>query len=609
MQADPASADDDLRRRHGIPRSPAGKDEQRTMTQPSIRDLGLIGNRRSAAAIDRRGNIVWYCPERFDRPSLFASLLDPAAGAWRIQVENAEPLRRRYVGESVVLETELQLPEGTWRLTDWMPADSQTAMLCRRMEAAPRQAVIELAPRPGYGQQPPRLERRNKAVVINEQHYLYASIDPELGGDIIRFRIPRGAAAWFVLADGPLAAVNARTLLASREATLRYWNDLHRQTDYRGPYERQVKDSLRALRLLTLKDNGGIIAAATLGLPEVLGGSRNYDYRYVWLRDAAMIVSALVRAGSKGTEERRFLAFLCDARERLRNRGEARLPPPPFTTLDGETAPKLSELPWRGYRDSSPVLLGNGAGEQLQLDGIANVLLAAKLIYNSYGTREHWETVAELADYLAAHWQEPDHGIWEEGKTAQYTTGKVVSAVALRFIAEHADDPKQARRWLKAVAEINAFVARHCITTDGAYAAVAGGQAVDVSAALYPVWDFCPADTSEMRATMARLECEASPDGLLYRRHLECFDASQEGAFLAGTLWVAQYWVMREELEKAQRILAAVLDCGNDLGLFAEEAEPVSREMLGNFPQTFVHAALVGLAVDLEAAMANQGKK
>lgn len=579
------------------------------MIQPSIRDLGLIGNRRSVAAIDRLGNIVWYCPGRFDRPSLFASLLHPAAGAWQIHVESAKPRRRQYVGESAVLETELQLPEGTWQLTDWMPAGSQTTMLCRQMELAPRQAVVELSPRPSYGQRSPRLDRQDKAVVIDGQYYLYASVDPELDGDTVRFRIPRGTAAWFVLADGPLAGVDARTLLASREATLRYWDDLHRQTDYSGPYERQVKDSLRALRLLTFEDNGGIIAATTLGLPEVLGGSRNYDYRYVWLRDAAMIVSALVRAGSQGTEERRFLTFLCDARERLRDNGKVRLPPPPFTTLDGKTAPKISELPWRGYRDSSPVLLGNGAGEQLQLDGIANVLLAAKLIYNNYDTREHWDTMAELADYLAAHWHEPDHGIWEEGKTAQYTTGKVVSAVALRFIAEHADDSRRARRWLKAVEGINAFVASHCITTDGAYAAVAGGQAVDVSAALYPVWDFCPADSPEMRATMARLEREASPDGLLYRRHLECFDVRREGVFLAGTLWVAQYWVMRAELEKAQRILAAVLDCGNDLGLFAEEAEPVSREMLGNFPQTFVHAALVGLAVDLKAAMASQDKE
>ncbi|MDN5869548.1 MAG: glycoside hydrolase family 15 protein [Nitrococcus sp.] len=579
------------------------------MTQPSIRDLGLIGNRRSVAAIDRWGNIVWYCPGRFDRPSLFASLLHPAAGAWRIHVKGAEPLKRRYIGESAVLETKLQMAGGTWRLTDWMSADSQTTMLCRQMGLAPRQAMVELLPRPGYGQRPPRPERQDKAVLIDEQHYLYASVDPELDGDTIRFRIPQGSSAWFVLADSPLAVVNARTLRASREATLRYWDALHRQTNYSGPYERQVKDSLRALRLLTFEDNGGIIAAATLGLPEVLGGSRNYDYRYVWLRDAAMIVSALVRAGSEGMEERRFLTFLCDARERLRDHGSVRLTLPPFTTLDGKMAPETSELPWRGYRDSSPVLLGNDAGQQLQLDGIANVLLAAKLIYNNYDTREHWETVAELADYLAAHWHEPDHGLWEERQTAQYTTGKVVSAVALRFIAEHADDPRQAGRWRKAVERIHAFVARHCVTTDGAYAAVAGGQAVDVSAALYPVWDFCPADSPEMQATIRRLEREASPDGLLYRRHLECFDAGREGVFLAGTLWVAQYWVMREELEKAQRILAAVFDCANDLGLFAEEAEPVSREMLGNFPQTFVHAALVGLAVDLKAAIASQNKE
>jgi GH15 family glucan-1,4-alpha-glucosidase len=573
------------------------------MTQPSIRDLGLVGNRRTLAGIDRLGNVVWYCPGRFDRASLFASLLDPAAGSWRIHAPDAQPLRRRYIGESAVLETEMTFAGDNWRLTDWMPLGAESAMLCRQFGPAPDTVLVEIRPRPDYGQRAPHLTIDRGGVVIDGTHHLYSSEPAGIDGDAIHVTVPTGAAGWFVLSDGPLQNVSEQMLAASREATLRCWDALHWQTRYGGPYERQVKDSLRALRLLTFEDNGGIIAAGTLGLPEVIGGSRNYDYRYVWLRDAAMIVSALVRAGSEGTDERRFLGFLCAAR-REREDG---MPLPPFVTLDGEPPPPPCELPWEGYRGSRPVLTGNGAGQQLQLDGLGNVLLAAKLIYNRYQTREHWETVERIADFLAAHWREPDHGIWEEPIKRQFTSSKIIASRSLRFIANHASTLEQAKHWCKTADAIDGYVHSHCLTRAGAYAVFEGSEAVDVTAALFPEWAYCAPDSPEMLATMARLERDYSRDGLLYWRHLECLNGQHEGVFLAGTLWVAQYWVMRNELKKAERILEAVLAYANDLGLLPEEAEadPDGGEMLGNLPQAFVHAALVGLAVDLKAAHEN----
>lgn len=570
---------------------------------PPIRDLGLIGNRRTVAAVDRQGAIVWYCPGRFDRPSLFAGLLDPNAGEWRVRMHGATPRARRYVGESAVLETTLQTEAGgQWVLTDWMPLPGPAA-ICRALSPVPRDAIVEVFPRPCYAERGARLERQGGAVVIDGRHHLYASTAPEIAGDAVRYRVPIGRSAWFVLADEALPGIEASTVDGWREETLRRWDRLHWHTRYSGAYERQVRDSLRALRLLTFEDNGGIVASATLGLPEVPGGERNYDYRYVWLRDAAMIVSALARAGSDGVEERRFLEFLCAARSRRADP----VPFPPFTSLDGEATPPTRVLPWRGYRESRPVLAGNDARDQLQLDGLSNLLLAAKVIYNRYRTREHWDVVREVADFLAARWRDPDHGIWEEPVQRHYTSSKVITARALGFIADHADSPSQARYWRATADEIRAFVARHCIAPDGAYAAVAGGETVDVSAVLFPIWDYCPPDTPEMLATLGRLERDHSRDGLLYWRHLECFDARREGAFLAGTLWVAQYWVMRRDLARAERILQAALRYANDLGLFAEEAAPQGETMLGNFPQAFVHAALIGMVIDLNAARERPG--
>lgn len=553
--------------------------------------------------ISREGSVCWYSPGRFDRPTLFASPLDPDAGEWRLHVADLSSISRHYVGESAILETCLHTTHGTWTVTDWMPMELPYDVVCREFGAAPAAQRVVIAPRPDYGSAGVRMvalcnNQQGSSILINGGLCIHSSLIATIEDGLVSYDVPRGEASWFALTPAEAGRPTQERLDHWRHQTYWYWNDLAGQTSYEGPYERQVKDSLRALRLLTHRETGGVIAAATFGFPEVPGGARNYDYRYVWLRDAAMIVSALTRAGSEGAEEKAFLDFLCSARQNH----DGDMPLPPFVDLDGGPAPGIEALPWAGYRDSGPVVVGNGAGKQLQLDGLSNVLLAAKLIYNAHGTRDHWETVAEIADYLAAHWQEADHGIWEEGVRQQYTTSKVITSVALSFIAEHSDDAEQAARWRAASSDIRTYVAQHCLTPDGAYAVAVGRDAVDVSAALYPVWDYCAADAPEMLATMARLERDSSTNGSLYRRHLECADAGEEGFFLAGTFWVAQYWIMRQQLSKAESIIDAALEFANDVGLLAEEADEGTDEMLGNLPQAFVHAALIGAAVDLRAA-------
>lgn len=568
-----------------------------------IRELGLIGDRRTAALVDKNGAIVWYCPGRFDRPSIFARLVDEEkGGAWTLGFGTDICTGRKYIEGTSVLETGFLTGDGEWSLRDWMNlGEAAPRGVCRQFSPPPVDVAVELKPAPDYARREARLRHAGAAVVIDDTFHLYCSHDCEIAAGRVSFTIPAGEEGWALLSDNQLQLPpNAGDLERWQDETITLWHEIAAHTDYHGPYEQAVKDSLRALRLLTYAETGGIIAAPTTSLPEVVGGDRNWDYRYVWLRDAGMIVSALTRAGSDGYEERRFLDYICSTRSRNPLGG---LPIAPFSAVDMGPADEEVQLEHlAGYRGSRPVQIGNGAREQLQLDSYGNVLLAAKLIYGRFDTREHWATVEVLADYLADNWGEPDYGIWEEREKRQYTSSKVVAAVALRFIAEHSEEPEQAERWRDAERAIRKFIAAECINSEGAYAAVAGGEAVDVTAALFPVWDYEPAETPAMLATIAAIERDLA-DGDLYRRHLELYDEQREGAFLASTLWVAQYWVMRGELEKTRRIIDMVLDCANDLGQLPEMALPGDCTMIGNFPQTFVHAALIGAVIDLKAAL------
>ncbi|TPW00494.1 MAG: Trehalase [Beijerinckiaceae bacterium] len=575
-------------------------------TDIAIRDLAVIGDRRTAAVLTRDGTILWYCPGRFDRPSLLAGLLDPNGGAWRIDLPGATPAGRGYLEESGVLETWLRVGVSEWAVTDWMPAgaDAPSGLICRLFSAAPCEARVSLKPCPDYARAAPGLVRLDDSVRIGGGgHHLYASHQMVVEGEAVVFTLPEGETGWAVLSDAALEVPPARLDLDRwLEVTLAHWSELAALFDYEGPYKREVAASLRAIRLLSHEASGGIVAAATTSLPEVPGGSRNWDYRYAWLRDAGMIVSALTRLGGDLAEAGRYLDFICSSRG-----SSSKYPMAILTTLDGEAAPTEEILDLAGFDHSRPVRIGNNAGDQLQLDGFANVLLAAKLLYQRTDHRPHWDAVEEVAEFLVRHWREPDHGIWEEEGTCHYTANKVIVACALASVAEFSDDASQARRWRAIVGEIRDFVSGNCLTKEGAYAAVAGREAVDVSAALFPAWGYTEAGAPEMRATIAALERDHSWNGLLYWRHLECADARFEGTFLAGVFWVAQYWVLQGDLERARRILDAGLGYANDLGLFAEEADPREEgggRMLGNIPQSFVHAAFIGAVIDLKHALA-----
>jgi GH15 family glucan-1,4-alpha-glucosidase len=561
-----------------------------------LQDLALIGDRRTCALLDRQGNMLWYCPQRFDNPSLFAHLLDPEkGGAWMLEVEGLEFEKREYLEDSALLQTWFRGEKGSLVLEDWMPLDVRFYGICRKLSHSPVPYSMKMTPRPNYARQKPVLERKGeKHATLEYDFHLYASHPLEVAEESISCKIPAGEEAWFILAEKALDRP-AEILEEVRELTLENWRELSSHITYKGPYEEEARKSLRLLRMLTSGQNGGIIAAATTSLPEVSGGERNYDYRYVWLRDAAMIVSALARAGSDGVEEGRFLSFICSAMHRITK------PVVPMLTLDMQPAGSEQELHLRGYKDSKPVNYGNGANNQLQLDANSNILIAAKVIYNRYDTREHWETIQRLANFLVEHWNEEDHGIWEETEKHHYTSSKVITSISLKYIAEHSEDPEEKKRWRDTSEQIRQYVEKNCLTSAGAYAAYAGGQEVDVSAILFPLWGYCDADSEAMLKTVEVLERDYCRHNL-YRRHLVDFDSRKEGAFLAGTLWVAQYWVMRKDWEKVEAILGAALRFMNDVGIMPEEGDPETGEWLGNLPQTFVHASLIGAIIDYKHA-------
>jgi GH15 family glucan-1,4-alpha-glucosidase len=575
--------------------------------QPSIRDLAVIGDKRTCALIDKLGTVVWYCPWRFDQPSLFSLLVDENGGFWSVEVQGKAFAGRHYKGNSAILINEFTVGESSFSITDFMPMTSNINGICRIFSPAAACIKSRLFLKPDYGRSSGSLKKGDdgKTVFCNSfEFYVKASHRIMVNDNTIEFTIPAGEKGWAVLVDNKetLHTLSEESLEKALYQTEEKWNTIMGNVSYEGPYKEQMYQSYKAIQLVTHQYSGGILAAATTSLPEEIGANRNFDYRFVWLRDTAMVVSALIRAGSKGDEAERFLDFLCLGRDTNKKNLFV-----PFYDLDAKTAPDQIILPGTGYKGSRPVRMGNGAFEQFQLDAQGNVLLAAKQIYSRKKDKPHWRTIEHTADYLVKNWHKKDHGIWEEHIEEHFTSSKVLVAKSLEFLAEHTEDEKQKKRWLSAAQEIRKFVAANCMMSDGAYAVFAGSEEVDVTASLYPIWWYDDPDSYAMNQTIKRIE-EEYKEGELYYRRLELSDSKKEGVFLAACLWMAQYYVMVRNLDKAKRIIDAVLKFSNDLGFLPEEGDVETGEMLGNIPQTFVHSSFIGVVLDYRNATSSQSQ-
>jgi GH15 family glucan-1,4-alpha-glucosidase len=391
-----------------------------------------------------------------------------------------------------------------------------------------------------------------------------------------------------------------RHIQAWKQATLERWHELARTTTYEGPCAARVNAALRQLRLLVFEPTGAIVAAPTGGLPEVIGGQRNYDYRYSWLRDTAMIVRALLRSAARSSEAEHFLNFVARSREHARN--------PPLdavVTVDARPVPEESNPPLVGYEGSAPVRIGNRAGSQLQLDALGNFLIAAGLIYRERGRRPHWEVTQAIADFVASRWREPDSGIWESPTRRPYTSSKVFAACGLQAVAPFAD-VRRGARYQETADEIRGYVMGRCLTAEGAFATFEGAHGVDISAALFPIWSFCAPDAPQMQATVRALQRDYERDRLL-RRDDRTPQSGREGAFLPGTFWMAHYWACRGDADQARAYIDAGLAQANDLGLLPEEVDWQSGRALGNIPLGMTHASFLNAVADLAALETGSG--
>jgi len=577
--------------------------------QPQIKDLALISDQQSCALLDRQGTISWYCPKRFDSSAVFSRLLDAEKGGyWSVEAANMQWLNRAYVERSSILTSRYTVAGQPFSITDWMPLDAEFSGICRQFSAAPDAITSRIWLKPDYGLRdslPVVAEDGLSARFSSVQLVLKTSHPLTLDEKGLFFRIPANETGWAVLTDEGDSEpdITPEMLRETLRRTEKAWEKLASLLVYKGIYQKEVTDSIRAIQQLTYAKTGGIIAAATTSLPEVIGGHRNYDYRFVWMRDVALITGALAQVDEVGEVEENFLSFMCGA---LSENGQANLSP--FYSVEKEIITSAERLELTGYKASRPVQIGNTASKQLQLDSDANILLAAKVIYDRFDKREHWDAVCKVANFLAENWEREDNGIWEEEVTHHYTTSKAYTARGLEFMARYADTLAQATYWKETAAKIRKFVQNHCLTSQGAFAVFAGSEDVDIAASLFTPWAYTEPDSPEMKATVQALETRYCRDNL-YWRHLEEFDSHKEGAFLAGTFWMAHHYAIAGDLAKARAILEAGLQYQNDLGYFSEEAGIHTGEMLGNFPQTFVHSSFVCAANGLKLALAGKDSR
>ncbi len=591
-----------------------------------IAEYGLIGDTLTAALVSRDGSLDWLCLPDVDDPSIFGALLDSERGG-RFYVGPAEPAesRRAYLGDSAVLRTRHETAEGTLEVTDLMPmalrgADAlrpsrRVLRMVEAVEGAPRVAV-SLSPRPDYGSRIEALKQVGRTawtLADGRDHLLIQSSVPleqtargTLEGTA---QVEEGAGHRIMLSftrNGP-GIIPASDAAACREelgATLGWWREMAARISYAGPFRDAVVRSMITLRLLTFSQSGAVLAAPTTSLPEAIGAGRNYDYRFCWLRDASFILNAFASLGQI-EEAGAFFRWLMHATQLTAPRLQT------FYSVYGRTDAGMRQVQTlEGYRGSAPVLVGNAAQTQLQLDAYGSVMTAAAA-YCHHGGRlgaSEQRRLRRMADVVIDAWSLPDDGLWEmPGPRVHNTYSKMMCWAALEaFVtlcreghvaAKTASYEKERDRIRESVLERGWSESRQAFT--GAY----GRDWLDASLTLMPRFGIVAADDPRMVATFERLDAELG-HGAQMRRYAHGVDGmgSTEGTFTACGFWAADCLARRGDLEAAEARIAELFGLANDLGLMAEELDPATGAQLGNFPQGFSHAGLIGAVMALDQA-------
>ncbi len=580
-----------------------------------IEDYGLIGDLHTAALVGTNGSIDWLCLPRFDSAACFAALLGtPENGSWTIApAGDVWETTRRYRPGSLVLETDLETAEGTVRLTDCMPVRQVHPRIVRVIEGLHGTVAMEmrLTPRFDYGQTKPWLRKVADTVVAGAgPNALELRADVELRAEpfacTATFTIEAGQRVGFVLAgypswEEPPAPLDPVEAVGSADAWWRAWSE---RSTYRGRWADDVQRSLLTLKSLIYAPTGGIVAAATTSLPEYLGGVRNWDYRFCWLRDAALSLDALMAAGyvEEASSWRDWVvrAVAGDPEDIQIMYG-----------LGGERRLDEYELPHLvGYENSAPVRVGNAASGQLQLD------VYGELVDAIYRARElgmeplpSAEVLAlQVMEWLEANWRQPDDGIWEvRGGRKDFVHSKVMAWVAVDRVVKMAEEgglDRAAERFGRLRDEIHEEVCRKGYDAErNTFTQYYGSEQLDASLLLIPQVGFLPPSDPRVVGTVEAIQRELVKDGFVMRYLPDESSADGlppgEGAFLACSFWLVIDLAMIGRRDEAEELFERLLSLRNDLGLFSEEYDQEHERLIGNVPQAFTHLTLIASAVAL----------
>jgi GH15 family glucan-1,4-alpha-glucosidase len=585
-----------------------------------IEDYALIGDLQTAALVGRNTSIDWLCFPRFDSGACFAALLgDERHGRWLLTPKReVKRTVRRYREDTLVLETEHETEDGTVRVVDFMPPRGKNPDVVRVVEGMSGRVPMrmQLVIRFDYGSIVPWVRRENGDLLAigGPDALILRTPAPTRGRDlttVAEFEVEPGdwipfTLTWFPSSDPIPETVDPAAALRD---TIGFWADWSGQSSYTGSWRDEVMTSLRVLKAMTYVPSGGIVAAPTTSLPEHLGGVRNWDYRYCWLRDATFSLYALMEAGYKDEAEawrdwllRAVAGDPSELRIMYGPAGERRLP-----ELEVDWLP--------GYEASKPVRIGNAASTQRQLDVFGEVLdsfwLSRRIGFPPSDLA--WDLAVKMLEYLESAWREPDEGIWEvRGEPRDFTYSKVMAWVAFdRAVKAIERFGRHGRldQWKRAREELRSEVLEKGYDADrGAFVQYFGSKELDASVLMLPLVGFLPAHDQRMLSTIDAIQRELMDDGLVFRyssEHAERIDGlpAGEAAFLPCTFWLADNLALLGRIEEARGLFERLLELRNDLGLLSEEYDVEAKRLVGNFPQAFTHVALVNTARNLSVGL------
>ncbi len=585
-----------------------------------IREYAIIGDGRTTALVATDGAIDWLCLPNIDSPSVFAAILDrDRGGALTLQPSIPFTSRRRYLPDTNVLETTFTTDRGSVRVVDALtvPDEALEPMreLARSIEGLGGRVPMRwsFAPRFDYGRGTPKAEWRDGVPVATcdaEALALRAwgAGTPAWTGDTVHaeFDVQEGGRALLVLASSysePLVLPARRAVEARLQKTCAFWERWAGGREYSGPWQEMVRRSALVLKLLIFAPSGAAAAAPTTSLPEVLGGQRNWDYRFCWIRDSAFLIDALLELGCRDEARALFWWFM-----QATALTEPRLHV--LYRLDGGPRAPEFEVPLSGYRNSAPVRVGNRAVDQRQLD-IYGDLMQTAWLYGRGGhvlSRDTGRVLGRIADYVCDHWRRPDSGIWEvRSEPRQFTHSKAMCWVALdraRRLADTGEVPgRHAARWTREAQAIAEYIETRCWSDRlGSYTQSAGREELDAALLMLPLVGYGDPCGARIRGTIDAV-CAALRSGtFVYRYRGEDGLPGSEGCFLNCSFWLAGAMARAGRVEEAARLMQDLTAHANDVGLYSEEIDPRTGEFLGNFPQALVHLALIDAAVAIADA-------